>query len=1044
MRLRCKLWGSKRKAFDFRLIVTRYDFAACSGVLLLQYKNKGAQSELMLSSNALRLLAAALVLYFVVFIVRFELHASSLSSGKQHDPQHLFQNQLSGQAARSKHQKKVGSGLGAHVEHAPSTKHPSQRSGAAGDGKARKGREAAVVPKAPTKVPAATTAVPGHHHRVKKPLGAEAMTAAPTNAPHSHAPHHRHRNVVTAAPSTAAPKHAAEHRVPRAPHNFHNKKRGIEKDFLVVDRVAYAVVISNEDFVDGALVLGVSFWNHSQLVRSGNATLVAIVPEKAVGAESIRRLRLAGWAHVYQVHDLTQYVPKNAHYAATFNKLYLFNLTQYHRVATFDVDMLMLQSPDTVFRTHLESPSWIGALGNSHRKNHSYFQTGMMLIIPTTETFTALMHEFHSNPHQRDMNGRDGRLIRQYFQDRYVNLDSSLSAHLGVHEPLKNVIGFHFRGEFKPWFNKEFPPTKPAYGVKSDKPMEQELGEAYRQWWATYEHLHETKLAPQDIVSPSHDTPKHYDAKSSMWLMRHTARSYVQLRRQDDEAVRNKTYTGLVLELSVAGASCDTTCAERQSVCKTDALSFTMIDSCETLQKAFGCQECTMNYPGSDEPSYDQSSRVCYVNSLDYKNQRPLCNATMNGHRRLCSCLPLERAYEAATTVSEPFVIARDNTTEVRSEEPFDAHKESGCHPSRSESFVSDVSCRMYLQQVDNIEWVSVLGRTPLVGRTVKLLAHYKEAGVKAVIKFPQKLFPHEAHSEVAAYSVDRALNLGRVPPTVFTFIPLNAVRDAVVNATKRNSDQVLLTSLTSLHDELLAYLEHQAGALTRKTSTGSIEVGVSIQLWMNDVHRIADSIFGAAASAQGVHKLFSQLLAGGKNVKLDESISELGRLIAFDFVIGNDDRTPTKNSFAIGGCVRYCSYSTPFAYSGTPHLLYIDQGRSFYYSGNPEDNPLSGKHADHYCSFPKRLIQTLLDASHNRTTLGTLTRKGTARVDGEDDSPELRSTLEKKVLATLLPSVLKIITEDAINHAQNRLERFLDHVDRCLAKHPASIVMIA
>lgn len=1045
----------------------------------------------MLSTSTLKWVAAALILYFIIFIVKFELHSASLSDahrhkGKSHphpDRSSLFPHDgvPSGSeevGLTNRHNNKrhpVG-----HVDAAPPTERPSPLHGnALHSGKAVKPRAHAAR--------GLDTQAPVAPHRKSDPKHAEheknarelhrranvALEAEHTPAPAHHGKHHQdaqpnnhnHPKHDEEPVGGAHPKvkNGGDHPVPRAPHHRqHGHRHRAEHVITVVEPVAFAVVVSNEDFIDGALVMGASFWNQSHLVQIGNATLVAIVPEGAVGAESIERLRLAGWSHVQQVADLTKFAAPHAHYAATFNKLYLFNLTQYHRVATFDVDMLMLRSPDGVFGTSLQNDQWIGALGNSHKKNHSYFQTGMMLIAPSEKSFGWLMDEFHRNPRQRDMNGRDGRLIRDLFKDRYVNLDPALSAHLGVHEPLGNVIGFHYRGEFKPWFDKEHPPTKPAYGDKSGKILEQELGEAYRRWWAAYEQLHHTKLAEHDLgPQRASDAPAGYDPSRHVWLMRHTSRSYIQLLSVVDAAERNRTYPGLRIEIAESGKSCDEACADEQSICKNDALSFGQINNCELLRDLFGCEKCSVDYPGAEEPAYDVVTRVCYKNSLDYKNQRPLCNASMAGHERLCPCLPLENAYDHSVVYvnNETTPIAIMPRLKSGSKvvlpplEPKGMHDVSGCFPTRADYFGADERCTAYLKNLDNVEWVSVLGRASLVGRTVKMLLHYKEPNIKAVVKFPQKTFPHEAQSEFASYLVDRAIGVLRVPPTAFTFIPLEMLRSALANATAQNTDMNMKTSLAGLSVDLFDFLDQQGiGELVRQRhgpGRSPLEVGASVQLWMEDLHSLKDSVFSdAAAEAHQHHKssAFATFFKKhGARKSSERTLLEISRMLVLDFIVGNDDRTPEKNTFVLGGCrgVHCGPGRSRFRFEGGhPQMALVDQGRSFYFSGNPEDNALSGAHADDICVFSKTLISNCLALSHNKTSLGPLQSNRSTAASEEDDEVRNSHTLERTLFRLLPTEVQKVLHPDAIHAAQDRLERLLNHIDACIGKRHAKDVL--
>lgn len=1090
----------------------------------------------MISNRTLRIVAVGLVVYFVIFIVRFEMNAGTIegdghSKKGGHDPHGFISNLLGHTFAgvtdsgrKGSEKKKVGHANG-HVEKGnakpPPTAGPRLHEHHQNNG-LQDTKHKAESTQPPPQQHHATTA-PKHHdqksanspqhaeHQHKQPDPSEprrgaahvpAGTLAPQENHHRlHSTqnasedrrHHHHRDEVISHQPAPQGGHHDDHRprqleanraerahdalgdskpavrIPKALHHNHHKPHTNEKAVNITGQVAYAVVISNEDFVDGALVMGVSFWNQSSLVRQGLATLVAIIPEGAVGEESVERLKLAGWGHIYQVHDLTQYA-KHSHYAGTFNKLYLFNLTEYHRVATFDVDMLMMQSPDSVFNTQLKNASYIGALGNSHNKKTPYFQTGMMLIVPTVETFAWLMNKFHTDKHERDLNGRDGRLIREFYQDRYINLNPALSAHLGVHEPFNDVIGFHYRGEFKPWFNKETPPTQPAWGDRSGKPMEQELGEAYRVWWRAYEQLHETKISKKDVTKRPGDAPPNYDPSKHVWMMRHTSRSYIQSLLAVEAREKNLTYPNMFLEQSAAGESCDATCAHRQAVCKDDALAFTSVNDCGTLRDVFGCVKCTSDYPSSDEPSFDRSTKTCYRNPIDYKRQRPQCNVTHatvvseatgdavakdDQHFRLCACVPLDNAYDAPVPLQTHLRIPAPNgetASDALPLEPEERHRLSQCYPSSSDWFADDTHCKRYLSDFNNVGWMHVLGRSPLVGRTVKLVLYYKEQGLKAIVKIPQRNFPHEAHSEVAAYEVDRLLSINRVPPTVFVYIAKSAMEAAFDNASQHETASMHFNSSlqTFASKMFFSYVAEEASALSRRNGD-VIEIGVSVQLWMNDVHRLADTVFSPATAEGGIEKYFASSekklwrgKSGGDNTTTD-IVSEMASLVAFDFVVGNDDRTPAKNAYAIGGCRRYCTGSTPYRHNGPPKVLLIDQGRSLYFSGNPEDNPLSGKHSSSMCLFPQRLCKNFLEFSHNRSSIASIKRSSMAGAS-DDDAPTFSHTLERALSQRFSSSadaaVMKLVTERAFNNAQNRLERLLDHIASCVKKYGENKVL--
>ena len=89
--------------------------------------------------------------------------------------------------------------------------------------------------------------------------------------------------------------------------------------------------------------------------------------------------------------------------------------------------------------------------------------------------------------------------------------------------------------------------------------------------------------------------------------------------------------------------------------------------------------------------------------------------------------------------------------------------------------------------------------------------------------------------------------------------------------------------------------------------------------------------------------------------------------------------------------------------------------------------------------NFPKDVVQRALDLSHNISSVGALNKTVTARsVHGEGDSAEgatFTNTLERQILSSVDPKIIAVLQEERINMLQNRLERFLMHVKRCLAE---------
>eukprot|EP00759_Apiculatamorpha_spiralis_P045906 PhF_6_TR42653/c0_g1_i8/m.64241 len=126
---------------------------------------------------------------------------------------------------------------------------------------------------------------------------------------------------------------------------------------------AYVMIISNEQYVDGAMVLGYTLRKHSDLLRRGECALVILITQNRVGEVSKQRLQRAGFTEIIEVVSLAKRVP-NSYWKDTFDKLYMFNLTKYQKVVFMDSDMLVINpGMDKLFSKKIPSPKHVGAIG---------------------------------------------------------------------------------------------------------------------------------------------------------------------------------------------------------------------------------------------------------------------------------------------------------------------------------------------------------------------------------------------------------------------------------------------------------------------------------------------------------------------------------------------------------------------------------------------------------------------------------------------------------------------------------------------------------
>ncbi|KEG07558.1 glycosyl transferase [Trypanosoma grayi] len=452
--------------------------------------------------------------------------------------------------------------------------------------------------------------------------------------------------------------------------------------------IAYLTCISNEEFVDGALVLGVSLRKTSSFLQEGVADLVVIITEKRVSEASKRRLLREGtYNHVFEVPSLAYRIPSNSGiFRDTFDKIYMFNLTMYEKVVFMDADMIAVRSMDKLFsKPEVQRPDHVGAIGGK-----GYFQTGMMVIVPTQEMFNCIYETFiHGTPPDGrkylGSGARDGVLLRDVFERRYHPISSKYSRNLNPRYRLDRespgedpIVAVHLRGIVKPWFNRHLPNLHTALGKK-------EYGFTYLHWWTLYEeevhkkgeyYMKAQEMQREGIVSGAHpvvldnvtfggnqstEGGSFISPLTHVWMQRYCERAYVQHLSSEDKKRRNRTLPFMRKIPSPSfGLSCEAVCSQAGLRCSPEALQFSSLNNCEELRSVFGCDDCELGvywrpHPGNDFPALEEVTEntstggknrntmgglICRYNYLHDARSLPNCSASYPKTRRYCPCVP--------------------------------------------------------------------------------------------------------------------------------------------------------------------------------------------------------------------------------------------------------------------------------------------------------------------------------------------------------------------------------------------------------------------
>ena len=390
-----------------------------------------------------------------------------------------------------------------------------------------------------------------------------------------------------------------------------------------------------------------------------------------------------------------------------------------------------------------------------------------------------------------------------------------------------------------------------------------------------------------------------------------------------------------------------------------------------------------------------------------------------------------------------------------------------------------DEKCIQYFSNISNWEELKPLPME-FDQRTVKFEVVYKpipgsSIRLATMLKVPQRLFPYEAFSEVAAFNTDRVLGIHRVPPTTWSCIPESTIRTAVkkhgstVGTVKEFLDDSKVANyLEWIEKDFFKYNVDMRWSEQSRENTPEGEVPercfrMSMQVRVADVGHLLDTALSIPYKAHNdswqrflniidvnEHKnpndARSPLQPLYVSKKFVGSIIHISELNMFDWVIGNDDRSPNKNNFVVGGCRHkgQCAdvvQHDKLLHPGPPTFIHLDQGMSFY--GKPKRNGMSKSIRNEsavpqFCVFRAPLINRLEElGGYSGEDLKAVRAEMEAQgVSWEKALEKIRpKTILQRELSKRIPKGVKRFVDDhALRKASGRLHEILRLVRRCLA----------
>ncbi|EKF27660.1 hypothetical protein MOQ_008612 [Trypanosoma cruzi marinkellei] len=334
------------------------------------------------------------------------------------------------------------------------------------------------------------------------------------------------------------------------------------------------------------------------------------------------------------------------------------------------------------------------------------------------------------------------------------------------------------------------------------------------------------------------------------------------------------------------------------------------------------------------------------------------------------------------------------------------------------------------------------------------------------IVKVPQWQFNTDPFAEVAAFEVDRKLRMRRVPPTFLFPIPLAILQMAVKQRSQRyiNMPNLFVRGPETntyekwvQNDVFLFLKKHAERGGEVYTRRGGLDAWCSFQIKIPNVTPLLNSPLRVPYGKKkkpGWHQWFNPLC---KEVDVPyATLAALSEQVMFDYILGNDDRSPNKNSFVANGCYQrgclrdnvICSESNSNSnVNGFPTIVHFDHGMAFRKGhASLENNPLAKpKGRLTFCMFYKPLLWRLWSIEKQ------LMKRHAKAISGLDWSPcaEKVGVVNTKKLWTnfLMANISRIVSravgKKAFEASGERIVRLLQRANECLATYPLEVVFL-
>lgn len=177
-------------------------------------------------------------------------------------------------------------------------------------------------------------------------------------------------------------------------------------------RVAFATVLGSDDYLVGVAVLRRSLKLHHPAL--GHSVDFVVLCTTAVSHETLTYLNATG-AHVLVVPEIPNPYDPHTRFLGSFAKLYLWNLTNYDQVVYLDADCYVDGPLDHLFQC--ERFCFRPNRPLSHQPDACAFNSGVMVLRPSTNKFHALLQALNSRLLPSDDRADQGFLNSFHYYD---------------------------------------------------------------------------------------------------------------------------------------------------------------------------------------------------------------------------------------------------------------------------------------------------------------------------------------------------------------------------------------------------------------------------------------------------------------------------------------------------------------------------------------------------------------------------------------------------------------------------------------------------